>query len=111
MVALGILRERPVQVLECGVRIARVQCDCCGVNRLGGRLRSGGSPRRFPLAHLQIQPGSLDQLALVRISLNDVPEVGGRAAKIMTLQPSDAGLVQSQGLVERWPPRRWSRLD
>jgi hypothetical protein len=108
VIAVGCLAEGPVQMLEGGGRVAGIQRDGGGVDGFGGRLRSGWASRRLTLADLQEKTSALDELALVRIALNDIPEARGGRLEIMPLECPDARFIERQRLVERGLPRgRW----
>jgi hypothetical protein len=85
MIAVRVLLQGFGEVSQGSVGIPGVERDSCRVDALRGRLRAGRATGGLAFADLQIQPGPLDKLTLVRVLLNDVPEAVCCDAKIMTL--------------------------
>ena len=108
--AVRLLLEGALQVAERRVRIAGAQRHRRGVDPLGGRLRAGRPLRRLAFADPEVEPGALDELALLGVALEHLAERLGGAGVVVPLQPPDAALVDGDRLVEAGLlRRRWRR--
>jgi hypothetical protein len=91
--------EGLAQVSDGSIGITGVERDCGGIDSFVRRPRAGRSIGRFSFADTEIEPCPLEELSLVGIALDDRSELLGGGAKIVSLQGSNAGFVQSDGLI------------
>ena len=96
VVAVRSLLQRAVEVPEGAFDVAGVQRDGRGVDPFGRCLGAGWPAGGFTLADLQIEPRALDELALVRVPLNDAAEAVGGRREVVALQRADACLVDRE---------------
>ena len=114
MIVPGVRAQGLLDVAERRRLVARVQRDSAGINPFVGRLRRRLLRLELALADLQVEPGPLEQLAFVRVALDDIAEGLGGRCEIAALQRLQPALVHRHGLVigrlsGRWRSRRGRR--
>ena len=100
VIVIGILAERPLEVIECAGVIAGIERDRCRVHPFGGRLRRSRLAGSLPLADAQVESRPFEQLPFFRIPVQDGPEKAGCALEIVALECLHPALVNRNGLVK-----------
>ena len=80
--------------------VAGVERDGCGVDPLGRCFRRGRLAGCFPFTDTEIQPGTFEKFALLRISFQDGTKRGCGAREVVALKRLNAAFVDGA------PPRK-----
>jgi hypothetical protein len=100
VIAVGVLAEGALQVIQRTGVIAGIQRYRRGVDLFGRRFRYRRLSRRLALAHAQIQARSLEELAFVGVTLEHGPEEPGGTLKIVALEGLNTAFVDRYRFVE-----------
>ena len=101
VIVFGIFGERSLQVLDRGGLVAGVERNGCGVDTFFGGPRRGFARRQLAFADLQIEPGALEQLPLIRVPFDHHTQRVGGGTEVVALERLESPFVQRDRLVIR----------
>src|SRR3954454_9951671 len=113
VIALRILAECALEMVQGASVIARIEGDRRGVDPLCRRFGSRRLPRGLSLADTEIEPGAFEQFPFLRVAIENGAKEPGGPVVVVALEGLHATLVNGNRLVESGFPgddRRGRRL-